>query len=228
MIAIEEATKMAFGKLLGTLIFGLMLIVAVPTRAAQLIDFTNAAFVQTSGPTSIPHGHAEFCHRISTACARNARVTPAVTLTNALWKQLLAVNSYFNTTIIPMTDMQLYHVADFWTYPDAGYGDCEDYQLAKQRELIRDGWPPSDLLMTVVLDQSGQGHAVLMVRTDRGDFVLDNEDTLIRLWSETPYLFLKRQSQAEPTQWVGLIDTHQTTIIANRDTASKPVGSAGE
>ena len=125
-----------------------------------------------------------------------------------------------------MTDMQQYHVPDFWTYPDSGYGDCEDYQLAKQRELIRDGWPASDLLLTVVLDKDGQGHALLMVRTDRGDFVLDNEDGLIRRWSDTRYLFLKRQSQSNPAEWVGLIDNHQTTIVAGRGMGSDLVGSA--
>jgi predicted transglutaminase-like cysteine proteinase len=219
---------MAFRTSICRIMFGLMLAFGTQCQAAQIIDFTNDAFIQTTGPTSIPYGHAEFCHRILAACARNAKVMPAVTLTSALWQQLLAVNSFYNTTIIPMTDMQLYHVADFWTYPDSGYGDCEDYQLAKQRELIRQGWPASDLLMTVVLDRNGEGHAVLMVRTDRGDFVLDNEDGRIRLWSDTSYLFLKRQSQSEPSQWVGLIDTHQTTIVASGETAPQPVGSAGQ
>ena len=219
---------MAFGKLLGKMAFGLVLALgaaAAPVQAAQLIDFTNAAFIQTSGPTSIPYAALELCQRVKPACAPSATATPAVTLTAALWKQLLFVNDYYNTTIRPMTDMEQYHVADFWTYPDSGYGDCEDFQLAKQRELIRDGWPPSDLLMTVVRDKDGEGHAVLMVRTDRGDFVLDNEDGLIRLWSDTAYLFLKRQSQSNPAEWVGLIDSHQTTIVANGGPAS-PTGSS--
>jgi predicted transglutaminase-like cysteine proteinase len=198
----------------------------MPATAAQLIDFTNAAFIQTSGPTSIPYGHAEFCHRIPSACVRPAAMVPAVTLTQALWRQLLFVNSYYHTTIIPMADMQQYHVPDFWTYPESGYGDCEDYQLAKQRELIRDGWPASDLLMTVVRDKDGQGHALLMVRTDRGDYVLDNEDGLVRRWSDTRYLFLKRQSQSNPAEWVGLIDNHQPKIVAGQGTGSEPVGSA--
>jgi hypothetical protein len=64
------------------------------------------------------------------------------------------------------------------------------------------------------------------VRTDRGDFVLDNEDGLIRRWSDTSYLFLKRQSQSDPAEWVGLIDNHQTTIVATQATGSEPVGSA--
>ena len=220
---------MAFRKLLKKLTCGLalgLLGLAAPASAAQLIDFSNGAFIQTSGPTSIPYAALELCQRIKPACAPSVAVTPAVTLTETLWKQLLFVNDYFNTTIKPMTDMEQYHVADFWTYPDSGYGDCEDYQLAKQRELIRDGWPRSDLLMTVVRDRDGQGHAVLMVRTDRGDFVLDNEDGLIRLWSDTAYVYLKRQSQANPAEWVGLIDSHQTTIVANSGSASSPTGSS--
>jgi predicted transglutaminase-like cysteine proteinase len=185
-------------------------------RAAQLIDFSNAAFVQTSGATSVPYAAAELCQRIASACPRDEQVQPAVILTKARWDQLLAVNSFYNTTIKPETDQQQYGVADFWTYPDSGYGDCEDYQLAKQRELIRDGWPQSDLLMTVVRDQDGDGHAVLLVRTDRGDLILDNQNSLILLWSKTPYQFLKRQSQDDASVWVGLVDSHQSVIIAGR------------
>jgi predicted transglutaminase-like cysteine proteinase len=80
--------------------------------------------------------------------------------------------------------------------------------------------------MTVVRDRDGQGHALLMVRTDRGDLILDNEDGLIRKWGDTPYLYLKRQSQSDPAQWVGLVDSHQTTIVAARGATAEPVGSA--
>ena len=38
------------------------------------------------------------------------------------------------TPIVPVTDQDLYQVAEFWTYPN-GYGDCEDYALAKRREI---------------------------------------------------------------------------------------------
>ena len=36
------------------------------------------------------------------------------------------------------------------------------------------GWPESKLLITVVRDENNEGHAVLTVRTDEGDFILDN------------------------------------------------------
>ncbi len=47
-------------------------------------------------------------------------------------------------------------------------------------------------------------HAVLIVHTNRGDFVLDNQTGRIRSWSETGYTWLKRQSRQNPKKWVRL------------------------
>jgi len=55
-----------------------------------------------------------------------------------------------------------------------------------------------------VIDAKNEGHAVLTVRSDRGDLVLDNTDNRIRLWHETGYRFLMRQSFANPMQWMAL------------------------
>jgi predicted transglutaminase-like cysteine proteinase len=78
------------------------------------------------------------------------------------------------------------------------------------------GWPASTLLIAVVRQGDGSGHAVLMVRTDRGDLVLDNQEASIRVWNETPYQYIKRQSQAHAGQWVDMIDTHMTIVAANQ------------
>jgi predicted transglutaminase-like cysteine proteinase len=125
----------------------LAILTASPGEAAssEPVDFHNAAFIQTVGLTSIPYAALEFCHRIPSGCPTAEIVRPAVRLTEALWKQLLAVNAYYNTTIKPESDQQQYGAPDFWTYPDSGFGDCEDYQLAKQRALVAAGWPQSDL-----------------------------------------------------------------------------------
>jgi predicted transglutaminase-like cysteine proteinase len=69
-------------------------------------------------------------------------------------------------------------------------------------------------MMTVVRESKGTGHAVLMVRTDRGDLVLDNQDGRVLLWNETPYQFLKRQSQADAGQWVDLMDDRATFVAS--------------
>jgi predicted transglutaminase-like cysteine proteinase len=145
----------------------------------------------------------------------NKVVVDAEPLTEARWKQLLAVNTEINADVVPETDEQLYHVQEYWTYPK-GAGDCEDYVLAKRRQLIELGWPASTLLITVVKQDDGEGHAVLMVRTDRGDLVLDNQQALIEVWNMTPYHYIKRQSQTNPGQWVDLYDNRPSHLIAQR------------
>ena len=104
-----------------------------------------------------------------------------------------------------MTDMEIYGVEEYWAYPEAA-ADCEDYVLIKRKRLIEAGISPSNLLITVVLQPNGEGHAVLTVRTDRGDFVLDNMRNKVMLWSETEYRFLKRQSSAHAGKWMKLQD----------------------
>ena len=198
------------GKGLQAALLGALLALAV--APAQAFDTTNVAFVQTvGGTTSIPVGHAEFCQHRPDECRANPDPVAAVPLTEGLWQQLLTVNAGINQAVIPVTDQDLYQVAEFWTYPN-GYGDCEDYALAKRRELINAGWPASALLMAVVKQANGEGHAVLMVRTDRGDLVLDNQIATIDLWSQTPYKFIKRQSQANAGQWVDMIDDRDMVI----------------
>jgi predicted transglutaminase-like cysteine proteinase len=198
------------GKSLFTAVAACAVIVAGST-AVQAIDLTNSAFAQIVGPTTVPIGHSEFCKSHTDECGQNAKVSEVMVLTEDRWQQLVDTNNRMNTEIVPITDEDLYKVGELWTYPD-GYGDCEDYVLAKRRELITEGWDASTLLMAVVRERNGAGHAVLMVRTDRGDLVLDNQDGMVRLWNETPYQFIKRQSQANAGEWV-LIDDSRTTVV---------------
>lgn len=183
---------------------------AAPTKA---LDTSNVAFVQTlATATSIPVGHLEFCKSRPQECGPNSDAVSAVPLDEGLWQQLLNVNAYVNQTVVPVTDEDLYKVAEFWTFPN-GYGDCEDYVLEKRRQLINAGWPASTLLISVVKQANGEGHAVLLVRTDRGDLVLDNQIGSIDLWSQTPYKFVKRQTQANAGQWVEMIDTRDAVTF---------------
>ena len=82
-------------------------------------------------------------------------------------------------------------------------GDCEDFQLQKRKRLRQAGLPQRAMLMTVVLDENNEGHAVLMVRTDRGDLILDNKRNAVLSWQQTGYVFVKRESQVQ-TGWVSL------------------------
>ena len=116
----------------------------------------------------------------------------------------MKVNAWVNEAIKPMTDLEHWGVVERWNYPDDGYGDCEDYVLLKRRMLIQAGWPREALLITVVRDKKGDGHAVLTIKTDRGEFVLDNQEPQVLPWTKTGYRFVKRQSQSDPNVWVSL------------------------
>ena len=130
------------------------------------------------------------------------------------WSDLVRVNDWVNETVKPLTDIEHWGVVERWSYPDDGYGDCEDYVLLKRRMLVQVGWPRETLLVTVVRDEKGEGHAVLTVITDEGDYVLDNQNKDILIWSDTGYRFIKRQSQSNPNVWVSLGDQNPATATA--------------
>ena len=111
-----------------------------------------------------------------------------------------------------LAKLRLYAVPERWDYPVYA-GDCEDYVLLKKRELEKLGFSSHALLITVVLDEAGEGHAVLMVSTNQGDFVLDNRRDAVIRWTDTRYRFLKRQSQDDPRLWVALSEAGKTTVV---------------
>ena len=191
-----------------------MFILTMPSKAGE-VDFSNAAFAQAGELTSVPIGASVFCKANRGECAVNRNVVDATALNEERWAQLVNTNNLINSAIVPVTDIDYYRQDEVWAYPTDGYGDCEDYALAKRKALIADGWNPSTLLITVVRQQDGDGHAVLMVRTDRGDLVLDNQDGRVLLWSQTPYQYLKRQSQADASRWVDLIDNRAGLMVAS-------------
>lgn len=158
-------------------------------------------FMQTGKLTSQPIGHYEFCKREAAECNIISRDTRALSLNNNNWLHIQTVNLSINERIKPMTDMEIYGVEEYWAYPTS-VGDCEDYVLLKQRELAKAGIPMTDLLITVVRKPDGEGHAVLTVRTDRGDFVLDNLTDEVLRWDETEYTYLKRQAANNTGRWV--------------------------
>jgi predicted transglutaminase-like cysteine proteinase len=191
-----------------------MFILAMPGKAGE-VDFANPAFAPAGGLTSIPIGAATFCKANRADCAINRNVVEAMPLDEKRWAQLVDTNNLVNAAVVPVTDIDYYRQNEVWAYPTDGYGDCEDFALAKRKALIADGWNPSTLLITVVRQQDGDGHAVLMVRTDRGDLVLDNQDGRILVWNQTPYQYLKRQSQADAGRWVDLIDDRAGLMVAS-------------
>ena len=174
---------------------------ATPTASAAS---DQQLYITVGLLTRPPIGWVDFCVEYAPECVTKPLEARDVVLTPKSWRDLAQVNRWVNDTIKPMTDMDHWGVVERWNYPDDGYGDCEDYVLLKRKMLLDAGWPRQALLITVVRDKNGEGHAVLTVKTDKGEFVLDNQTQDILLWSETGYRFVKRQSQTDPNTWVSL------------------------
>jgi predicted transglutaminase-like cysteine proteinase len=157
----------------------------------------------------------EFCQTHPGECRVNTSEPETIALTAQAWRKIVDVNLHVNRTVKPLTDMEHWGVADRWNFPDDGFGDCEDYQLLKRKLLVEAGFPRRALRMTVVLDELNEGHAVLMVRTDRGDYILDNKRDDVLSWDGTGYVYVKRESQFE-TSWVSLNHIGGPTVTAAR------------
>jgi predicted transglutaminase-like cysteine proteinase len=171
-------------------------------------------FVSIGQSSRAPIGWVEFCTDNKKECDVRAMEARDVVLTTDAWRDLVRINKWVNGKIKPLTDQEHWGVVERWSYPDDGYGDCEDYVLLKRKMLIQAGWPRQALLITVVRDERGDGHAVLTVKTDKGEFILDNQNEEILLWSDTRYRFVKRQSQSNPNVWVSLGDTRPAMSTA--------------
>ena len=196
-------------------ILGTWVMALAATIATQSAYGGDLLFVSTGTATRAPIGWVEFCAERSTECKMTTSAPRDVVLNNKSWADLVRINKWVNENVKPMTDMDHWGVVEKWSYPDDGYGDCEDYVLLKRRTLMEAGWPREALLITVVREKNGNGHAVLTVKTDKGEFILDNQEERILLWSETSYRYVKRQSQSDPNRWVALGDPRPTVATAS-------------
>jgi predicted transglutaminase-like cysteine proteinase len=160
-------------------------------------------FMRVYGPTYPPFGFVKFCERDTRECRQGPLEESRLQSTGQRLTELKEINLHVNRLIEPATDLEVYGQNEYWTIPTTK-GDCEDYALLKRHLLMARGWPASALLMTVVRDEKGEGHAVLTARTAQGDLILDNKTDEIRFWNKTPYGFVMRQSYIDPKVWVSL------------------------
>lgn len=172
----------------------------------------------TGADTSVPFGWADFCQRYHGECAQENLVAQQIALTPAALRKIARVNAWVNGRVTPVSDREHFGAVEQWDYPTDGKGDCEDYALLKRHMLVDAGFPRAALLMTVVKEANGDGHSVLMVRTDKGDYVLDNMNDAVKAWTATPYRFVKRQSQENPNVWVAIgAPTTAPAYVSNKD-----------
>jgi predicted transglutaminase-like cysteine proteinase len=187
--------------------FFLLIGMGAAAQAAQI----SSPWMTSGERTTQPIGHYDFCQRYADECKIVSKADKPVVLTKELWSKVIEINNQVNTEVQARTDMEMWGKPEVWSYP-AQYGDCEDYALLKRKLLNQAGVPISDLLITVVRQTNGDGHAVLTLRTDRGDFVLDNLEPRVLVWNQTEYQYLKRQSTRNTGVWVSIDDGRQILV----------------
>jgi predicted transglutaminase-like cysteine proteinase len=160
-------------------------------------------------------GWVRFCEQNPAECTVDPSEPAMIELTAKDWQALNRINQQVNGAIEAKTDNDHWGVEDVWDLAEDGYGDCEDYQLVKRRRLVEAGFPRRALRMTVVIDEEGAGHAVMMVRTNRGDFILDNKRNAILPWHKTGYVYIKREGD-EGMAWASLGGRSSPTVTANQ------------
>ncbi|MDH7795262.1 MULTISPECIES: transglutaminase-like cysteine peptidase [unclassified Beijerinckia] len=185
------------------------------TQSSTEAQSLKSSFIAVGSDTLVPYGWVDFCKRYTGECATPALPAADVNYTAQTAKLMKRINSWVNNNIKAKTDQEHWGVVDRWDYPTDGVGDCEDFVLLKRRLLIEEGFPRQGLLVTVVKDERGEGHAVLTVKTSQGEFILDNLVDDVKPWTQIPYKFVKRQSQTDPNVWVDIgVETTAPLVVS--------------
>ena len=175
----------------------------------------EVAYASVGDETSVPFGWVEFCQRYKGECGGAGAQAMDVNLTEKAMREIMQVNILVNHSVEAVSDMDHWGVVDRWDIPADGKGDCEDYALMKRKILIDRGFPRQALLITVVRDEQNEGHAILTVKTNSGEYILDNLNDDVKAVSRVPYRLVKRQSQEDPNVWVALGPV-APTVVASR------------
>ncbi|WP_375450527.1 transglutaminase-like cysteine peptidase [uncultured Devosia sp.] len=170
------------------------------TFAAILSSGTTAYAGPNTRPTQqiaavTPLGMQYFCAQHRSECSAGGAAQ--VTMTQNLIGALRQVNSTVNRAIRPRRDS-----ADIWQLNPRS-GDCEDYVLSKRSALIHQGVPSGSLRIAYTHTRGGTPHAVLIVRTTEGDYVLDNLNNSVKTLRASGYR-IRTMSTANPKRWTAV------------------------
>ncbi|MBB4103845.1 transglutaminase-like cysteine peptidase [Allorhizobium borbori] len=156
----------------------------------------NNLFISTRRDTLAPFSFAGFCAAQADQCVRRGEETQ-VDLSREKRALMQRINVEVNGQITYRAESD---ATDNWAI-GGKQGDCEDYALTKRQRLLDAGWPSGALRIATARTEEGEGHAVLIVSTTRGDLVLDNRTNIVKPWFATQLRLIKIQSPQDPTVW---------------------------
>ena len=194
-----------------------------PATNTRIVPAQKSRFMAMGEKTQGPYGWYRFCNEepgSEVLCARVSHQREIIVAAEGIKKHLKNTTFIINKRYEPKTDQENYGISERWKLPNNA-ADCEDYALQKMLELLQMKFPGSALLMTVVRDEKGEGHAVLTASTSEGDYILDNKTEELKLWSDTPYTFIMVQSPINAGEWLSLGDAGPQTNFQPNDTNFK-------
>lgn len=157
-----------------------------------LILSSTAAYADVIVPS--PIGAQGLCSKYSWACDS---IPGSYDLDLAV-----SINKRINSSVNEIYDQDQYGKEDYWALPTSRGGDCEDFSLLKMKTLIEAGFDSSRLVIATVLTKKMEAHAVLILRTDSGNYVLDNlTDSVVKM-EDSGYRFLRMQNYKNKNTWV--------------------------
>lgn len=176
---------------------------SAPAAFFSLPRAVGLQLIRLELPALAPIAYSRFCLQYPDDCQVRRMVfrrPRPVVLTPARFRDLIEVNYDVNRAITPRADEG--SVVDERWRISPQTGACHDFAVTKRHELLARGWASRSLLLAEVVVPWGEHHLVLVVRTDQGDFVLDNLTGGIKAWSSTPYRWVRIQSPDDPNNWM--------------------------
>lgn len=163
-----------------------------PVAAAQDIPRCMPMRLPIAHIDDAPRPYSDFCSKNEGACVLTG---PAILeWSPSLHRQLRTTNEDVNASIRFVPDPENSGLEEVWDFPRQGEGDCEDFALEKRRRLVEAGLPSASMTCGIAFHQTRLfAHAVLLVETTAGTFVLDNLHDDVLCWDAVPYFYTARE-----------------------------------
>lgn len=128
---------------------------------------------------------------------------------------LSLVNRWANRSIEYAEDLANYNARDYWATASetlqSGRGDCEDFAILKYQMLAALGFDRREMFLTLARDLvRNADHAVLVVRVDGRNYMLDNA-TDVLLPATASYDYRPTMSFNTESAWLHGLSTAATT-----------------
>lgn len=166
-------------------------------------------------PTLAPLAFVKFCMNYPSECRQPRMIFRGgpVKLDDERYADLVDVNRDVNAAIRPQRNLRGVAYEEWLINPASG--DCNDYAVTKKHALRARGWPDHALFLSEVVTSWGEHHLVLIVRTDKGDLVLDNMTGAIRPVAQVRYQWVRAQKPGAPMSWHDVAARPGVTRVAS-------------